>query len=418
MCSGKRGRATATDSDGAGKLKILHVIRSINPVGGGPIEGVKQLASVLAHWGHHVEIASLDSPGVSFLKDFPLAVHPLGPSHFKYGFSYRMIPWLHENAYHYDAVIINGLWQYHSFATWRALRNTSTPYVVFTHGMLDPWFKRTYPFKHLKKWMYWPWAEYRVLRDASAVFFTCEEERLLARQSFWLYRCNEIVTKYGTAGPTGNPQIQKSAFYAKFPKLQDKRLLLFMGRVHPKKGCDLLLKAFARTISANSDYHLVMAGPDQVGWQTKLFAQAAQLDIAERVTWTGMIAGDLKWGAFHAAEAFILPSHQENFGIVVAEAMACGLPPLISNKINIWREIQSDRAGIVANDDLEGTCSLLSSWLQMSNAEKQTMSRRARICFEERFEITKATESLIAILSSIQSRDISEVCQPAPLIHT
>ena len=62
-------------------------------------------------------------------------------------------------------------------------------YFVFTHGMLDPWFKRTYPLKHLKKWLYWPWAEYRVLRDAQAVLFTCEEERILARQSFWLYKC-------------------------------------------------------------------------------------------------------------------------------------------------------------------------------------------------------------------------------------
>ena len=76
----------------------------------------------------------------------------------------------------FDAVIINGLWQYHSFGAWRALRGTATPYYVFPHGMLDPWFKRSFPLKHLKKWLYWPWAEYRVLRDARAVIFTCEAE--------------------------------------------------------------------------------------------------------------------------------------------------------------------------------------------------------------------------------------------------
>jgi len=88
---------------------------------------------------------------------------------------------------------LNGVWQFHSFAAWRTLRRSDTPYVLYTHGMLDPWFKKQYPFKHLKKWMYWPWAEYRVLRDAQAVLFTSEEERMLARSSFWLYRCNEVV---------------------------------------------------------------------------------------------------------------------------------------------------------------------------------------------------------------------------------
>ena len=89
----------------------------------------------------------------------------------------RLLSWLRENATRYDAVIVNGIWQYHSYATWLALHRSETPYFVFTHGMLDPWFKRRHPLKHLKKWLYWPWADYRVLRDAQAVIFTCEEER-------------------------------------------------------------------------------------------------------------------------------------------------------------------------------------------------------------------------------------------------
>ena len=85
-------------------------------------------------------------------------------------------------------MIVNGIWQYNSFGAWRVTPHSSTPYVVVTHGMLDPWFKRAFPFKHLKKWLFWPWADYRVLRDAAAVLFTSEEERRLATQSFWLYR--------------------------------------------------------------------------------------------------------------------------------------------------------------------------------------------------------------------------------------
>src|SRR5579862_7846469 len=182
-------------------MNILHTIASVNPAGGGPIEGIKQLATILTRAGHHIEVASLDRPDAPFLKESPVLVHPLGPSTLHYAFSSRFLPWLHANRSRYDAVVVNGIWQYHSFGTWRALRNSSTPYVLFTHGMLDPWFKRKYPLKHLKKWMYWPWAEYRVLRDAEAVLFTCEEERKLARSSFWMYRCNEIVVNYGTARP-------------------------------------------------------------------------------------------------------------------------------------------------------------------------------------------------------------------------
>ena len=187
-------------------MKILHIIRSVDPAGGGPIEGVKQLGAVLARLGHQIEVASLDAPDASWLSGFPLQHHPLGPAKLKYGFSMRFVPWLREHAVDYDAIVVNGIWQYHSFGTWRALHKSHKPYVVFTHGMLDPWFRHTYHLKHVKKWMYWPWAEYRVLRDAAKVLFTCDEERILARESFGLYKVNEAVVSYGTAGPSGDPR--------------------------------------------------------------------------------------------------------------------------------------------------------------------------------------------------------------------
>jgi glycosyltransferase involved in cell wall biosynthesis len=381
-------------------MKILHIISSVDPAGGGPIEAVRQLASVSMSDGHEVEVASLDAPDAPHLKGFPLLVYPLGPGTLAYGFSPRFVPWLRENARNYDAVIVNGLWQYHSFGAWRALRRSGTPYFVFTHGMLDPWFARTYPLKHLKKWMYWPWGEYRVLRDARAVLFTCEEERVLARQSFWLYSCNEVVVNLGTASPTGDSGAQTRAFYDRFPHLREKRLALFMGRIHLKKGCDLAIQAFAKVLAKDPDWHLVMAGPDQVGWQAKLSSLAEELKVADRITWTGMIRGDVKWGAFHASEIFVLPSHSENFGIVVAEALACSVPVLISDKVNIWREIERDGAGLVSPDDLPGTMNLLLRWSQMPEAEKNAMRQRARECFLNRFEIQKAASALINAISA------------------
>jgi glycosyltransferase involved in cell wall biosynthesis len=382
-------------------MNILHVISSVNPAGGGPIEGIKQLGTSLESAGHRVEIASLDSPDAAFLRQTPLPVHPLGPPTLHYSFSSRLIPWLRANRSRYDAVIVNGIWQFHSFGAWRALHKSSTPYVVFPHGMLDPWFKKRYPLKHMKKWMYWPWAEYRVLRDAQAVLFTCAEERVLACKSFWLYRCNAVVISYGTANPKGNPEEERQEFFARYPELVGKKLALFMGRIHPKKGCDLLIEAFAKVLARRPDWHLVIAGPDQVGWQEILNYRAAQLGLASRITWMGMVSGAVKWGALRAAEVFVLPSHQENFGIAVAEALATGAPALISNKVNIWREIESDGAGIAQDDTLEGTCKLLRCYDDMERAPQLAMRQAARECFEERFEIRKAAKTLHAILAGV-----------------
>src|SRR6202030_4246906 len=102
------------------------------------------------------------------------------------------------------------------------LKRRGVPYYVFTHGMLDPWFKKAYPLKHLKKLLYWPWAEYRVLRDAKAVLFTSEEERILARRSFALYRVRERVVAYGTAAPPGNSEQLRTQFLAQHPELRDR----------------------------------------------------------------------------------------------------------------------------------------------------------------------------------------------------
>lgn len=399
-------------------MQILHAISSVDPAGGGPIEGVKQLGRINTERGHRIEVASLDSPGAVFLRDFPLPVHPLGPSTGGYGFSARFVPWLRANVAKYDIVIVNGIWQYNSFGVWRVLHGSSIPpYVVVTHGMLDPWFKRTYPLKHFKKWLYWPWGEYRVLRDAAAVLFTCEEERILARQSFWLYSAKERVINYGTASPTGNREAQESAFFNRFPDLRGKRLLLFMGRLHPKKGCDIALKAFAAVLAGDPSWHIVMAGPDQAGWKSSLESLAAELRIANRITWTGLVKDDLKAGAIRAAEVLFLPSHQENFGIVVAEALACGVPVLMSDKVNIWREVQSDGGGLVAPDNLAGASSLLHAWVNLSDDQKLRMRKCARNSFEQRFEIHQASTTLIGLLQELVSNRKDQRAAPRPRIN-
>ena len=248
-------------------MKLLHVVPTINPATGGVAEGVRQIATANIKMGHVVEVATLDSADESWLQNLPFKVHPLGPSKLGYRYSSNLIPWLRENTSSFDAVIVDGLWQYHGYATWKVMRKMKVPYYVFTHGMLDPWFKKTYPLKHLKKWMYWPWAEYRILRDAKAVLFTCEEERILSSESFWLFKCRPKVVSYGTLAPAGDPALQREKLFKKYPILRNKRLFLYLSRIHQKKGCDLLIQAFAKVANRDKSLHLVIAGPDETGWQ-------------------------------------------------------------------------------------------------------------------------------------------------------
>jgi glycosyltransferase involved in cell wall biosynthesis len=380
-------------------MRMLHIISSVNPSGGGPMEGVRQVGKRMNEIGHVVEVLTLDDPAAEFVKSFPLTVHAIGPTPGNYRYNASLVSWLQAHARDYDSIVINGIWQYHSFGAWRALKHMGVPYFIFTHGMLDPWFKRTYPLKHLKKWLYWPWADYRVLRDAKAVLFTCEDERVLARQSFWLYQAREVVVSYGTKTPPGNADDLRSKFLAAYPALQDKRVLLFLSRIQVKKGCDLLIEAFATVAAQDPAFHLLMAGPDQTGWMAELQALAEARGIANRISWPGMLQGDMKWGAFYSAEAFVLPSHQENFGIAVAEAMGCGLPVLISDKVNIWREIEADGAGIVNTDTVTGTMKTLEQWFCMSPAGKKLMGERAKASFNSRFTVDAMAHGLLQILS-------------------
>jgi glycosyltransferase involved in cell wall biosynthesis len=197
-----------------------------------------------------------------------------------------------------------------------------------------------------------------------------------------------------------------SAFLERYPELRRKRLLLFMGRLHPKKGCDLLLEAYAATMASDPAWRLVFAGPDALSWQQKLAARADTLRISDRIVWTGMLRDTLKWSAFAAAEVFALPSHQENFGIAVAEALACGVPVLISREVNIWREIEAANAGLVAPDTLEGTTSLLTRWQQLPQAERTLMRENARQCFAQHFDIERSAKQLLEAIESTLNKPV------------
>ncbi len=143
-----------------------------------------------------------------------------------------------------------------------------------------------------------------------------------------------------------------------------------------------------------------MAGPDAQGWQERLEQAAQAAGVAEQVHWPGMLRGDAKWGAFRAAEAFVLPSHQENFGIAVAEALACGRPVLLSDKVNIAAEIVADGAGLIEPDTLEGTVRLLERWIALPAAEREAMAARALACFQTRYDMRAGAKAIVEAVVS------------------
>ena len=369
-------------------MRILHIIHSLDPAGGGPAEGLIRQCQALP--GCRCEVVTLDPPDAPFLKDVPLPVHALGVRGHeggrlaRFGYTPHLVPWLKAHAGDYDIAVVNGLWNYASAGSSRILPRLSRPYVVYPHGMMDPWFRKAYPAKHWLKQLLWTVFDGRLMQHASAALFTCEEEMILARGQFWGHPYRERVARYGSADMPADVGLPA----------RNRPYLLFLGRLHPKKGCDLLIRAYA---AVAPDFDLVMAGPDQVGWMDELKGLAHRLGVGARIHWPGLLTGSAKWGALRGAEAFILPSHQDSFGVAVGEALACGTPVLITDKVNIWREVKAAGAGLVGRDSAGGVERMLRSYLALSTAERDALRAAARRCFEADFDMNATAAKTLEI---------------------
>ena len=385
-------------------MKILHLIRRADPRGGGPIEGIRRHAELSAAAGTPLTVVSFDEPDA--VPAIPGTVTiGLGSGLGNYGVQRGAVARLRELARQHDIVVVNGLWQYHSLAAHRACRG-QTPYVVFPHGMLGHWFNDRYPLKALKKKLYWRLFEHAVVRDAAAVCFTTDGERIQARTSFQPYHARETVVGYGTAAPPPASAAQREAFAASCPRLAGRHYLLFLSRIHEVKGCDLLIQAFAALAARRPELDLVLAGPDGGNLRPGLERLATSLGIAARIHWPGMLQGDAKWGAFRGADAFVLPSHHENFGVAVAEALACGVPALVSDQVGIASEVVSDGGGLAAPDTAAGTTDLLARWDRLTIDERSAMRAAAVRCFTSRFAVGQAVAALEGRLAAILAGEV------------
>ena len=392
-------------------MRILHIVGTVSPQAGGPTEVIRMLVRY-APAGYASELATLDDPAAEFLSDFPFPVHAFGSARRRW-FRPRLITWLRENRHRFDRVIVHGLWEFSGLAAMIAVSGR-VPYVVFTHGALDPYFKRDSRVKRLKKWVYWLAAQYWVLRRADRVLFTTRAEEELAQRSFWPRRWRAAVVPLGSAPPPGDTPALVEAFERACPGVAGRRFLLFLGRIHQKKGCDLLVRAFAEHCSEHAELHLVMAGPDPVGWREPLQRVAAERGCEDRVHWPGMLSGAAKWGAFAACDAFILPSHQENFGIAVAEALASGRPVLLTHPVNIAEELSADGCALVEPDTQEGVSRLLARWVALTFGERETMAARARESFMRRYDMRRNAEAVLRVFEQTATSGVARSAPPLP----
>ncbi len=368
----------------------------MNPKAGGPVEGIRQWSSLLTERGHFTEIATFDDPSDFSNDNVELKINALGPVSGFYGFTQKWAEWLEENIHRFDLVVIHGIWQYHSFGGWRVLKKNRVPYVVYTHGMLDPWFKRTFPLKHFKKWLYWPWADYRVLRDAGAVIFTTEQERRLASKSFWLYQAKEKVLPYGIRDPKRldngyreNPKELKESEESSFK-------LLFLARLHPKKNIEILLEAFSLLLQTMDYLRLTIVGSEYQEGYLKTLTQRAHADLkipVDRIEWIGFAQGVEKARLFQETNLYVLPSHQENFGITVVEALAYGRPVVISSAVNLAEEIANEGVGGVFDGSLDSLISTLKYWIRFEKSNRETVREKCRALFLKRYELSKGVEN-------------------------
>jgi glycosyltransferase involved in cell wall biosynthesis len=387
-------------------MKLLHVIGSMNPLAGGPCQGVRNLAMRTLEMGNTVEVVCLDDPNSDYLSHESLRIHALGKGRGPWGYHPALRPWLKKNLQHFDAIILNGLWQYPCYLLSRMARHPNMPpYFIYAHGMLDPWFQHA-PERRLKairNRFYWMFVEQYVIRNAEAVFFTCAEEMRLAGETFRPYQPKrQINVGYGVSQPPEHNQGMDEAFAQKCPGLKGKPYFLFLGRIHPKKGVDLLIKAYSALCrsTGNSPFpNLVIAGPGlETSYGQNMQKLASEICPPDSISWPGMLTGDAKWGALYNCEVFVLPSHQENFGIAVVETLACGRPVLISDQVNIWREINEAGAALVQKNSVDGTTKLFLDWMSLPDEAKLNMAAKTKPCFQNYFSNESASRKLLAAI--------------------
>ncbi|MCC6817484.1 MAG: glycosyltransferase [Bacteroidia bacterium] len=386
----------------------------MNPSNGGPCQGIRNSVPALKNLGVHTDVVCMDDPKSNYIRKDDFQIFAVGASNGPWAHSKNLIPWLEKHIGDYDAVIVHGLWQFHVYAVNKVLKqlkkskSSNLPKVfLMPHGMLDPYFQKAEgrKIKALRNLFYWYFIESKNVKNADGLLFTCDEEMRLAATTFKPYKPKRTINvSYGIQAPPANNTLDDLIFFDKYSALRGKKYLLFLSRIHEKKGVDILLEAFNKVYANNASAPLlVIAGPgmdSEYGKGLKQLIDGNQF-LSQHVFITGILLGEFKWSAFYNCQAFVLPSHQENFGIAVAEALACRIPVLISNKVNIHDMVANAQAGIVNDDSLNGTIKGLNEWANYSETQKEVLKNNAFNLYQSAFTVEASANKLLTELKNI-----------------
>lgn len=287
-----------------------------------------------------------------------------------------------------DIVHIHGLWNLNATLAATIARWKGIPYIITPHGMLDSWALARSRFK---KAVFGCLFERRNLRRAAGVHFLngeeCAEAQGLGEQ------LQTFVLPNGVFADRFDYLPGKTTLSMTYPELEGKVVVLFLGRLHPKKGIDLLIHAFAKARLTCPQLHLLLAGPDHGGYRALLEAQVRALELNFNVTFLGMVSGERKLATLASADFFVLPSHQEGDSVAVKEAMACRLPVLITPACH-FPEVQESGAGMVVALDLLQWQKALISLCNDENSRMQ-MGKKAWEMVHARYTWKKVVHQFI-----------------------
>ena len=364
-------------------MRVLHVIPSIAERSGGPATAIIPMCRALMQQGIEVLLVSTDAGlkenNVAEYKGVPAM---LFPSEFGASFKYSrpLASWLTTNIRQFDLAHVHAVFNHSSVAAARACRRAGVPYVIRPLGTLDPWSMTQKP---LRKRLFWQVAGKGMLQGAAAVHYTSEPEKLSTERHRGL--------NHGRVVPLGI-ETTSATTREKLP------YVLVLSRLHPKKSIDVLIDAFLSLVQTQqlSAWRLVLAGDGPPEYVSKLKSKAAQCD---RIEFTGWVDGERKDALLGCASLLALPSHQENFGLCVMEAMSHSVPVLVSPGVNLAPEIVKANAGWVAPIDMEALTSKLAEAL--SDEAERAKRGRAGKQLSLLYSWENATRSLVQLYQQV-----------------
>jgi glycosyltransferase involved in cell wall biosynthesis len=326
-------------------VRILHVIADLDARKGGPAAACLGLAKLMSRRGHQVRIVTADRGFVA--GDCPrvngLEIEALpGSWPAFFGTSWSMARRLREVIANFDVIHIHALYLFHDWTAARHSWSFARPYILMPHGALDPFIYRRHRWR---KYLIEAAFQDEVSRRAAGLHYTTAEEWQLARPH--TNNSRGCILSIGIDLDEFEHLPARSVLRERYPIIGERKVVLFLGRLNYKKGVDVVIEAFSRVAQRRNDIFLVLAGPDD-GIREEAEALIAQRGVAERSLFTGMVSGDEKRIVLAGSDVFLLASQSENFGISVVEAAACGIPAVVSERVNLWREFHHAEAALTA----------------------------------------------------------------------